>query len=43
MRGASNSRDVVLGETQRNFQQLQLVLKSDGSAPRGADIPSGGD
>ena len=37
------ARNVVLGETQRNFQQLELVLTSDEFAPRSADIQSGGD
>lgn len=37
---------VVLGKTQRNFQQLKLVLTSHGFHPkawRGVDNPFGGD
>lgn len=40
------AKSVVLGKTQRKFQQLKLVLTSNGFHPealRGADIPSGGD
>lgn len=35
------ARNVVLGKTQQNFQQIKLVLTSNGfhsEAPRGADI-----